>query len=512
MTALPRVLEPGRSCSALANVDESRVIVDAQGYYRALHRAIAGARRAVLMSGWQFDYDVELLRGEEASAAIYPVSLADLLDARCRDNPELEVRILAWEPSAVYALERVWFQKQRFTWTRSNRIRFEWDRWLAPAASHHQKLVIVDGEIAFAGGMDVCHGRWDGRDHRADNPLRVSRSGNPDKPYHDVQAAVRGPAVVELERLFAERWLHATGEQLEACAPSPEPPALELLLPDALPIRAAHVAISQTSIPPHGKEGAEIRQIRELYARAIASAERLVYLENQYFTSRSITRAFVERLKRDGGSKLQLIFVLPRAGDSKKEKLALGDAQSHALGTIARAAEEHGHAFRVVNPICNGSSTPTFVHSKVLFVDDRLLSVGSANATNRSLGLDSELNLSWQAHEPETERDIARLRCSLLAEHTGKPDEMFNQIEGLCDRLDAAMRDGARLCAAEIGEPGDRDPLISLATDPERPVDAQLIETRLDEVWEELEPPPLRAAFERLASRSGKVDAPSDER
>jgi hypothetical protein len=93
----------------------------------------------------------------------------------------------------------------------------------------------------------------------------------------------------------------------------------------------------------------------------------------------------------------------------------------------------------------DGEDVFTYIHSKVLLVDDRFLTLGSANTTNRSLGLDSELNLAWEAgDEPgdrELRRTLRRLRVSLLAEHAGLKavSELRGLVraEGLVDYLDA---------------------------------------------------------------------------
>ena len=65
---------------------------------------------------------------------------------------------------------------------------------------------MIDGDLAFLGGIDLCESRWDDRRHLARNPPRISR-GRPQKPYHDVQAYFAGPAVAgTLTDLFRERW------------------------------------------------------------------------------------------------------------------------------------------------------------------------------------------------------------------------------------------------------------------------------------------------------------------
>jgi hypothetical protein len=101
-------------------------------------------------------------------------------------------------------------------------------------------------------------------------------------------------------------------------------------------------------------------------------------------------------------------------------------------------------------PVCDAPETPertTYIHAKLMIVDDRFLTVGSANLTNRSMVLDTELNLSVEAPDAHDAlaRSIRGVRASLLAEHTGGPEIAI--VIGLVDALDriaARGHDGAR--------------------------------------------------------------------
>jgi phosphatidylserine/phosphatidylglycerophosphate/cardiolipin synthase-like enzyme len=226
-----RVLEPGRNCSRIAQVCESGVLVDAHDYYLAVHTAVRHARRYVLMAGWQFDSEVPLLRGGDAERAQGPVRLLALLEQAVAERPDLQVYLLAWDYSLVFALEREWMQRLKFGWATNERIHFVFDDQHPMGASHHQKLVVVDGAIAFTGGIDLCDSRWDDRRHALHNPERITLSGDPQKPYHDLMAYCTGPVVADLAQLFGTRWRRATGSDLalpQADGSSPPPIASAL--------------------------------------------------------------------------------------------------------------------------------------------------------------------------------------------------------------------------------------------------------------------------------------------
>jgi phosphatidylserine/phosphatidylglycerophosphate/cardiolipin synthase-like enzyme len=79
-----------------------------------------------------------------------------------------------------------------------------------PGGSHHQKFVVLRHpgrpqlDVAFVGGIDLCHGRLDGAEHAGDpqsQPMAQAYGARP--PWHDVQLAVRGPAVADVETVFA---------------------------------------------------------------------------------------------------------------------------------------------------------------------------------------------------------------------------------------------------------------------------------------------------------------------
>jgi phospholipase D1/2 len=208
------IIETERNAWRKADAEDAGVFVDAADYYHALYWAISRAQSHVLMSGWQFDSGVPLLRGDDVLSGA-DVRFLKFLDRLCRQRPQLRVYLLAWDFHLVFAGEREWLQRVLFHWMTSPNLRFRFDDHPAAGGSHHQKFVVIDGGLAFVGGMDVCEARWDDRRHLADNPLRLSR-GRPQKPYHDAQAWLAGRETARvLEDLFRERWWRAGGPPLE---------------------------------------------------------------------------------------------------------------------------------------------------------------------------------------------------------------------------------------------------------------------------------------------------------
>jgi len=474
-----RILLPGSTCWCTSPADRAGVLVDGSNYYRAFYQAAERAQRSLLISGWQFNSTANLLRGPDAQRAPLPTELLGFLDALSRQKPELQIYVLAWDFNPVFALEREWMQAVRFQFGTPANVQFLFDGMHPVGASHHQKFVVVDEAVAFVGGMDLACGRWDDREHLVENPLRFD-DGAPQKPYHDSMAYVTGPAASKLAEQFAARWLAAKGEPLQLSA---APPLAPLQFEGELPIAGQEVAISRTWITTDSN----ITEVQALFTRAIDFAEHTIYLETQYLTSRVVQEALLSRMLQRHRPALSVVVVMPDDADTPKERIAIGELQRQVVDSLCQAAEKGGSHLRVYvsKPAGAAEHAPaTFIHSKILIVDDRLLCVGSANATNRSLSLDSELCLSWEAEAPDSPlaASIANVRAELLAEHAGVAPELeFFRCEGLIERLDSLLASGrSRLRPRPRGEELRLEQTLHLGRlfDPDKP----LTELELSEI------------------------------
>jgi len=416
------ILQPGRNCTGFFQVEESGLLVDARDYYRAFYRTAGAARNYILLAGWQFDSTARLLRGADAEQVDSPIDFLAYLEYLCRNKPQLKIYILAWNYTMLYLSDREWFLEWKFRRAGRGRIHFLYDKFHAIGSCHHQKIAIIDGRVGFAGGIDFSEGRWDDANHCHDNPDRVDSKGNPYEPRHDLQAWFSGHAVRELVNQFLERWAVVAGEK--PILPPP-PDDIRYEIGPYLAIPASFIAFSRTAARTILPIQESVEEIRSLYRDAITAAASLIYIENQYFSSQAVYQALVDRMRTAALPKLQIVIVLPRKMHAYFEEMSLGLTQMKMTRSLRRVAEETGHALGIYWTVANsaeGTEEQTYIHSKLLLVDDRFLSVGSANTTNRSMGLDSELNTSWEA-DPGKKDDlfkaIRRVRVTLLAEHAG---------------------------------------------------------------------------------------------
>lgn len=480
-----KILDPESNCSGIYQTTESGLIVDAADYYRLFYYSALQARRYILMTGWQFDSEVRLLRGKDAESAKGEVRLLHFLEQLCMEKPELEIYILAWDFSMVFSLEREWFQDILFNWTTNESIHFRYDNRHAFGATHHQKLVIIDGLLAFVGGMDICSARWDDREHLPYNADRTDDDTLIYGSYHDIQSFHTGPVVAEFLEIFKQRWVNSGAKPLKLPSITGK---INYQVDRSLLLATDKVAISRTQAAIT-EPAEQIREIRQLYLDAVNSAENLIYIENQYFTSQAVYNALVHRMMSPERSRLQIIVMLPDQLPLT-EKLFIGIQQMKMIHSLKDIAAATGHYLRVYTTVCikNEERKMTFIHSKLLLVDDRFLSIGSANITNRSMGLDTELNVSWEEETsmqtPLTE-SIKNIRVSLLAEHAGlwgkDEGERFRQVEGLAKYLDSLADDpDSRICRYEADASLENHTLqgalkpIARIVDPEENVFEQL--------------------------------------
>jgi phosphatidylserine/phosphatidylglycerophosphate/cardiolipin synthase-like enzyme len=455
-------------CWKLSAVDEMALLADAEIYYRAFVRAAQGARRSILLSGWQFDTEMQLLRDKEQLPGKQN-TLVGFLNQLCTNNPQLQVHILAWDYSLIYAVEREWMQRVKMALKTHERIHFEY--WAHPnvGGSHHHKYALIDDEIAFVGGLDICDSRWDTRAHAPHDERRIDVSGEPYRPFHDLQLALRGEVVADVRRIFEELWSSVSKLPVTAGQPWDEKPSLRKLAEDGLFVRAREVMLSRTI---YREDEAGVTEVEALLTQAIASAESFIYIENQYLTSLAILTAFRDRLLDAERPLLTIVVVMPDGGDTPKEDFVLGNRQRSVRYAIAKVAEQRGHRIRfLITSDRSDAEKPvsTFIHAKLLAVDDQLLCVGSANLTNRSMRIDNELVLTVQADAgSDASADIHAVVSSLLAEHAGLDaaarfsdrGQLAETIDALCDSPESKLQH------LQVERCDDEDPMLILIFDP----------------------------------------------
>lgn len=146
------------------------------------------ARESVFILAWDIDSRLRLIRDPDDDRK--DVEFAALLTGLLERRPELEVRILCWDFSPIYAMERELLTPVKMDWGGHERLHFRFDDTHPPTASFHEKIAVIDDSVAFIGGIDLGPRRWDTSEHRPDDPRRTSPKGTLYRPFHDIQVVV----------------------------------------------------------------------------------------------------------------------------------------------------------------------------------------------------------------------------------------------------------------------------------------------------------------------------------
>jgi len=404
------MLREGSNCWRIARADQLSVVVDADDYFRLAREALLKAERRIMLVGWDFDARIHLTNEDRLPDE--PAAVGDFLYWLVERQPELELFLLRWDVGALKTLGRGSTIFTVVKWMQHPRIHTKLDGAHPPAASHHQKIVSIDDNFAFCGGIDMTGDRWDTRAHRDDDPGRRRPGGQAYDPWHDATSALSGPAAAVLAEGCRQRWERATGAMLSPVEGSVN------AWPDSLPPQFTDVEIGiARTLPALSEDEQGIHEIETLFVDQVAAARRMIYMESQYFASRKVAEAIARRLDEPDGP--EIVIVNPDTAQGWLEPVAMDSARGRLMEALRRR-DTHGR-LRVYHPVTAGGE-PIYVHAKITFIDDHQMRIGSANLNNRSMRLDSECDVIVAAEPGEdtaVTQAIVTLRNGLLAEHLG---------------------------------------------------------------------------------------------
>jgi phosphatidylserine/phosphatidylglycerophosphate/cardiolipin synthase-like enzyme len=424
--------------------NQVRPLVHGATYFQRLHdelRALQAGDR-VYFTDWRGDADQLLLANGP--------TIHDLLCELARSG--VEVRGLIWRSHSDHLSFSAQQNDKLGAALNEAGAEVLLDQRVRRFGSHHQKLVVIrhrdsaEGDVAFVGGIDLCHGRRDDATHEGDpqqQPMDKRYGGR--APWHDAALELRGPVVGDLLLTFTERWDDPTPldrrtpyrrlVQKRAHMPRhPEPLPEKFADPGPRGHHAVQVLRTYGRKRPHypfAPDGE--RSVALAYSKAFGLARSFIYVEDQYVWSEAVTRAIADALRRS--PELQVIAVVPRFPDSDGAIMGPTNrlGQIRAMRLLREAAPDRVRIFDIEN----AAGTPIYVHAKVCIIDDVWLTCGSDNINRRSWTNDSELTCAvldpeLDDREPrqlDGHGDGARmlprqLRLQLWAEHLGRsPDD-----------------------------------------------------------------------------------------
>ena len=353
----PFGLESGNRCELLA---------DGEAAYPAMLEAIEGARRSVTCASYIFDRDRVGIRFARAfeRARMRGVAVRVLIDGvgRHYSYPTIETELREREVPVAFFLPTLIPS-----------------RWPYVNLRNHRKLLGVDGEVGFTGGMNIRAGHEVAATERA-------------AAIHDLQARLQGPVVAHLQATFADDWAFCTGEELTGDDYFP-----------ALPPRGEVIARGI----PDGPDGPQ-RALSLTLQCAIASARHRIRIVTPYFVPDPVLLAALQVAALRG---VEVDIVLPEMGNL-------------ALVRWAMAAQ----LWQVLQSGCRVYLTPPpFDHTKLVVVDEIWTLLGSANWDARSLRLNFELDVECYDAELAAvaggliDARMARARRISLEDVDGRP-------------------------------------------------------------------------------------------
>jgi phosphatidylserine/phosphatidylglycerophosphate/cardiolipin synthase-like enzyme len=438
---------PGEVAWSVAN--QVRPLVHGSAYFAELHRRIGetGPGDLIYFTDWRGDPD-ERLTGEAGTEVETVLAAAD--------RRGVDVRGLIWrshwDKLSFSGAENRHLGEQ----LQRNGAEVLLDMRVRTGGSHHQKLLVIrhrdtpERDVAYVGGIDLCHSRRDDASHRGDpQPQSMAAAYGPRPAWHDVQAAISGPAVHDVETVFRERWLdptplsrnplHRLRDALTRTDTSPDP--LPEQAPPPPPVAGGTHAVQLLRTYPnlrHGRDyafarGGE-RSVARGYSKALARSDELVYIEDQYLWSVEVAQAFADSLRRSPG--LRVIAVLPQLPDQSTPLSRV--PQDLGRDEAVRLMREAGGDRVAVYGLENHAGAPVYVHAKVCVMDDCWATVGSDNFNRRSWTHDSELSAVVVDTEGGDHSAYARrLRLTLAAEHLDRSTERDDLLTVMADCVTA---------------------------------------------------------------------------
>ncbi|MBL8603024.1 MAG: hypothetical protein JNK72_13960 [Myxococcales bacterium] len=438
------------------------LLMDGEEAWRSVHRELGAARQSVHMATWWWESNFELIRDAarhttmsaaerqrntilsllEASPARKRVMVGQFLsmdgvasdlstDAPLRahgttanDNFETMGQANAtrgmfnWEPAGVDFGGRVRasglstmadrFDSESLVPSDLSPRMIDLTHWPVmvdvQAASYHQKFAVLDGRVAFIGGMNLRRVDWDTSNHLVFEPRRMlfdssnarraevaSHDRLPDTgPRKDYMVRIEGPLVRDAEDVFRSRWqyLLSTNARYSADATGYALPAA------AAPVPGGVQAQVTATLPSPFNESA----IAESWVNAVRQAREYIFIEDQYFRMPMVVDEIVRRMNEVPTLRLTVItkpiseWTDPGCAWTRRthEQLLTRFASRYQLLQLRAFDTQVTFGFDETD----AHFVDMDVHSKLLIVDDVFLSVGSCNKNNRGIVYEGELNVA----------------------------------------------------------------------------------------------------------------------
>ena len=474
-------------------------LIDGRAAMLAMCRAFLGARSYILLAGWDLRADLPMVRGGDARLGADDSRQQRALLAHLREEGLDDDAIALWSSERLRVMDVLGFaagrgvhvgvllwdaihvgyhitndpnrQRQMLTSVGVDCLLDDSSRHITHISqSLHQKCAVVDGRIAFLGGIDLTvqdggdYDRWDTHQHPCASTERLASRSASSHPWHDVHTRIQGPAVADVQHNIIQRWTAVATRQQGPLWPSQIALEAPAPLPSGTPVQIARTIPPDTyAFAPSG-----IATIKDLYLHALAQAQRFIYIENQYLWPEVFlgldrlswgerSNEIMDVLEAIGQALARGVHVAivlpdhPNCGrrftdggiDFLRQYTRSSGAGRLSAFTLGNAEEDEtlpGSIFY----------RPIYTHAKTMIVDDQWWTAGSANLNSRGMHSDAEINVG--VYDPQTAH---WLRLRLWMEHLRRQP---HDIGGIEDPL-AGLRMMQALAEANRERVRRREPL-----------------------------------------------------
>ncbi len=418
-----------RSYGQISTASAWEEIWETESYFERVAELLESANHSVIIVGWQLDSRLRLSYAQE--------TLREKVLRLCQKKPNLKMYFLLWDHAYLYLLGRELWQTR--LWENLHpHIYFVFDNLHPLGGCHHEKLLIIDGNVALCGGIDLCDNRWDSAAHHySDRRRSLNLNQENHGPYHDLAVQLKGAVCGELQAHVAKRW-----NQL-SWVPFPTSPETQLTSDSLRTFEKTHeIYLSRTFVPISRNLlfSPLTREIEFLFRDLIQGAKKWITIEGQYYWSKHVNDLLIAKIHEMDSKGFEITLILADLAHVKSLTYCMTTFELSLLRKLEVAAKFSNVKIQIVTPYVFENlpspsikvyrhPKPIYIHSKILIIDDSYLTIGSANLADRALRIDSELQLTIHARTMKERVHIRQVNQRIL-EHWKIEDTPSRDAEG----------------------------------------------------------------------------------
>lgn len=395
------------------NGNKIKILIDGSNTFDLIFKKINDAKFSIYLALYDLDPIITLERNspvltkkenvksknQNASVTKTIVTLQDLLAEKALGG--IEIKLIVWEPNKGIKLlpnknekgleprnKKLVGLKNFVKKNNLNNFKIILDSSGPTLISgHHEKIIIIDKQVAFCGGVDLTLGKWDTSEHMFSNPLRDTRE---DEPWHDVHLMCEGPILRDFIYHFNQRLYYAISDDIEQTKRKIKFPRVSIK-----ELGTCECYSSRTWKGFDHPIG-----VFENYKNLIENAKKNIYIENQFcFQDERITNILTKRLEQN--KELQVIILTPinpnlpgmirsiishmSINHINKNLKKIRKIDPNRVGTFSLLSQNK-HKLNELKQI--------YIHSKIMIVDDNITTIGSANLDKNGFRDSTEFNVS----------------------------------------------------------------------------------------------------------------------